>query len=233
VAGFLTLDSIPAGRVSRVVNLPDSQEWLAQFLGNFEDLFSPEFFEPYGALTPAEMTAEWFRIFLDFVEAPPMLLPPGLVSPFAGQVAPAGWLLCHGQTLLRNDYPALYDIIGLLYGSYVSDDEFDIPDLRQKFPLGAADSLGVPWTVGDPGGELAHTLTPAEMPMHTHPQDPHGHLASVASTGTLGTNQWRPDNTGPGYFPTQNTTATNQNAGGGEAHNNMPPYLTLNYIIKI
>lgn len=89
------------------------------------------------------------------------------------------------------------------------------PDLRDKFIVGA----GSTYAVGATGGEATHTLTVDEMPAHTHS------LAAAFSTGSVVTEQW----VGDGY----QITSTTESAGGGEAHENRPPYYALAYIMRL
>lgn len=84
---------------------------------------------------------------------------------------------------------------------------------------------------GATGGEVSHTLTVNEMPTHTHIQNAHGHRARYNSTGSVGGSRDIPISSGSSWKGTgtwlENTTATNQNAGGGAAHNNMPPFYAV------
>lgn len=98
--------------------------------------------------------------------------------------------------------------------------------LKDTFLLASGDT----YTAGNTGGEATHKLTVNEMPSHTHEQNAHTHtIGSLARYATGGNAN---ASVGAGYGNTQNyktgsTTATNQNTGGSQAHNNMPPYLTV------
>ncbi len=100
------------------------------------------------------------------------------------------------------------------------------PDLRNRFVLGAGSSYGL----GDTGGEASHTLTTSEMPSHKHisPFNERGEASGypwgIASSGHYGSN---------GGIDYDNYWAYTSPVGGGSAHNNMPPYLALYYIMKL
>ena len=126
----------------------------------------------------------------------------GTVLDFAGDTAPNGWLLCFGQSLLRADYPHLFDKIGTTYGS-VDGTHFSLPDCRGRVSVGKDDRGGVAAnrltnaasgvagaTLGAAGGSEAHTLTGAQLPAHNHPvflNDPgHTHTTTPSSPVVLG-----------------------------------------------
>jgi microcystin-dependent protein len=181
-------------------------------------------------------------------------VPAGAVMPFAGASAPAGWLLCFGQTVSRSQYGELFAVLGTTYGSGDGSTTFGLPDLRGRVVAGvdnmggsAASRLtsttitGGGDAVGEVGGSQTHTLTTSEMPSHTHVQDAHSHTYRPIATGGFNNGMWHFDGntlagadggTGGGTPSTNNTTATNQNTGGGGAHNNVQPTMVLNYIIK-
>lgn len=153
-------------------------------------------------------------------------IPAGSIMPFAGSSAPSGWLLCSGQAVSRSTYAALFAVISTTYGAGDGSTTFNLPDLRGRFPLGK-DNMGgssannVTATQADNLGQSAgaetHTLTISEMPAHDH--------AIKGSTNTAGgaTSMWAGNTAG---------ASAAQMQGGGAAHNNMPPYLTLNYLVK-
>lgn len=184
------------------------------------------------------------------------MTPTGTVESFAGSSAPTGWLLCHGQSLNATSNPQYADLWGVLGTTYGGSGitAFNLPDLRGRSVAGkdnmggsAANRItnaasGITGTsLGANGGAQTHTMTTAEMPSHTHTQNSHSHGTYAYWQGfTFGSFQTArasgADNVYTTYnqtIPTTSTTATNQNTGGGGAHQNMPPTIILNYIIKI
>jgi microcystin-dependent protein len=163
------------------------------------------------------------------------LLPAGAITQFAGASAPAGYLLCTGQSISTTTFASLFSAIGYTYGG--SGGFFNVPNLQNRVPVGKG--TGTFATLNSTGGAETHTLTIDQMPSHTHIQNPHNHAQTIGNIDdqnfTGGANQ-NPPADGPNAFSngslTQNTTAINQNTGGGQAHNNLQPYIVLNYIIK-
>lgn len=99
--------------------------------------------------------------------------PIGSLTMFAGAAAPVGWFLCNGQAVNRTTYAGLFAVIGTLYGSGDGVTTFNVPNLQNKFPVGA----GATYTIGTSGGSTAYTpagtvggtsLTAAQLPPHTH-----------------------------------------------------------------
>jgi microcystin-dependent protein len=163
--------------------------------------------------------------------------------------------LCYGQNISRTTYADLFAVISTTYGSGDGSTTFALPDLRGRVVAGidnmggsAASRLtsttitGGGDALGEVGGAQTHTLTTSEMPSHTHTQNAHSHgykpISNLASNNglwhfTADTLAGGDGSTGGGTNATQNTTATNQNTGGGAAHNNVQPTMVLNFIIKV
>ena len=98
-------------------------------------------------------------------------VPTGAIFPYAGSSAPTGYLLCDGSAVSRTTYSALYLITGDVYGAGNGSTTFNVPDLRQRFPLGKAAS-GTGAALGSTGGSINHTHT---TPNHTHTIAGHTH----------------------------------------------------------
>ena len=182
--------------------------------------------------------------------APQRFVPPGVVLPFAGASAPAGFLLCGGQAVSRATYAALFAAIGTTFGAGDGSTTFNLPDLRGRAAIGRDDMGGsaanritsggsgiAGTTLGAAGGAETHTLTSGQMPAHSHGVNDPGHSHTIAQGDTTpasftgragegdGNNAYSQATGGAG------TGISIQNTGGGGAHNNMPPALVLNHII--
>jgi len=145
----------------------------------------------------------------------------GAVLPYAGASAPTGFLLCDGAAVSRSTYSELFSVIGTTYGVGDGDTTFNLPNLKGRVPVGLDAAQTEFDALGETGGAKTHTLTTAQIPSHTHSVPYH-------PTGTNGGYS----GSSPSTLPT-NTGAQGGAAGGGEAHNNLQPYIALNYVIKI
>lgn len=159
-------------------------------------------------------------------------VPPGTVTAFAGSTAPSGWLLCDGQSYSISTYRDLYNAIGTTYGGY--GQSFQVPDLRGRFPVGK--DTGTFAALGGKGGEEKHTLTVSEMPAHQHSMNETVYMDTQVRGGTQ---IFLNDNTSGGrWLSTKRhdrleiSDIASGATGGSQAHNNLPPYLSLNFIIK-
>lgn len=141
----------------------------------------------------------------------------GSIQMYAGSTAPSGWLICDGSAVSRTTYADLFSVIGTTYGTGDGSTTFNIPNLKGKVPVGLDSSDTSFDTIGETGGEKTHTLTYDEMPSHSHG-------VIVGYTGSGSAHFYYSNNSGDGYLQTQN-------AGNGQAHNNLQPYIVLNYII--
>lgn len=97
---------------------------------------------------------------------------------FAGNSAPVGWLICDGSAISRTSYSALFDTIGVTYGSGDGITTFNIPDLKGKVIIGSSESH----PVSSVGGEEDHQLTAQEIPSHYHSIPQHGHSNNITAT---------------------------------------------------
>ena len=145
-------------------------------------------------------------------------IPIGSIIAYGDFVVPETYLLCNGQAVSRTDYPELFAIIGTRFGFGDGSTTFNVPDYRDKFILGAGGDV----YVAETGGEKEVTLTVDQMPSHRHEQ--YGITANASSSylSPIIDNAYSVRATG-------NFTS---NVGGGQAHNNMPPYVGTYYIIK-
>lgn len=136
----------------------------------------------------------------------------GMVSTFVG-VIPSGWILLDGSVLLQSDYPELTSVVP---AAWLSGSDINLPDISDSFVVGA----GNLYDLGTEGGETNHVLTVNEIPSHSHTYTP----------PTV-----NPDLEGPGVPDVGATVlgppASTGTAGSGDAHNNVPPFLALNYAI--
>lgn len=153
---------------------------------------------------------------------------------FAGNFAPRGWAFCDGQLLPIAQNTALFSLLGTMYGGN-GQTTFGLPDLRGRAPIHVGQGPGLSnFTQGELGGEENHTLTAAEMPAHTHT------AYADATNGTVDSPVNALPARNPASIPAYGagasaTLAANHvgTAGGSQAHNNMPPYLVLNYCIAL
>lgn len=163
----------------------------------------------------------------------------GEIKIWSSSTIPNGWSLCDGGTLNRTGTgAALFAVIGTTYGAGDGSTTFNKPDLKGRVPVGFDGSQTEFDTMGETGGEKTHVLTQTEMPSHTHVQNAHNHNFpgnGALTDGPTGVSYGVTNGTFYGFnaTSTNNTTATNQNTGGGAAHNNLQPYVVLRYIIKL
>ena len=158
-----------------------------------------------------------------------------MAEPFLSEIrimsfgfAPKGWAQCNGQLLPINQNQALFSLLGTTYGGD-GRVNFALPDLRSRTPIHS----GSGHTLGERGGEQAHTITISEMPEHVHianASSSAGNAAPVAnnvlaSTPALIYNA-------PGAL-TALQPGTIGNVGGSQAHLNMQPFLTLSFCIAL
>ncbi|HXZ29371.1 MAG TPA: tail fiber protein [Terriglobales bacterium] len=140
--------------------------------------------------------------------------------------APKGWALCNGQILPINQNQALFALLGTTYGGN-GQTNFALPNLQGRVPV----HMGSGFTLGQVGGEAAHTLIISELPAHTHQAV--GSPANPTLPSPAG-NLWCAN---PSLYNGSSNTAMNAaditSTGGSQPHDNMSPYLVLNFIIAL
>jgi microcystin-dependent protein len=166
-------------------------------------------------------------------------------SPFVGEIravpfnfAPSGWAFCNGQLMPISQNTALFSLLGTYYGGD-GKSTFALPDLQGSAPLQAGQGQGLTLRdLGESGGEPSVTLLQSETPIHTHTlqaynsggdqNSPTNFLLAVPSTGRSRVAT---------YSSYSNTTWMSFNAlstsGSSYPHDNMPPYLVVNFIIAL
>lgn len=159
-----------------------------------------------------EDTAQYIKQMILGIEDMKWLI--GITVPIYSDTLPDNMLLADGSTHDKADYPELWESTP---PSMRSATAFDVPDLRERFILGEGATIGN----RDTGGETEHTLSVAEMPAHNHTYSQPTFGVDIESVGV-------PDPTGVGNPPVVMNTSS---AGQGQAHNNMPPYYTMQYAV--
>ena len=157
-----------------------------------------------------------------------------MADPFISEIrimsfvfAPKGWALCNGQLLPINQNQPLFSLLGTTFGGD-GRVNFALPDLRARTPI----HVGGGHTLGEGGGEQAHTLSISELPTHTHfingSNNPADTNIPTDAYLAIANNAYAPAGNLVALSPASVT-----NAGGSQAHLNMQPFLTLNFCIAL
>ena len=161
----------------------------------------------------------------------------GEIRMFGGNFAPAGWAFCDGQLMPISQNDTLFNLIGTTYGGD-GQETFALPNLQSRFPMHAGQGPGISqnYQLGESGGVESVTLTTNQIPVHTHaavcttdfgqqPSPNPGYWAQP-TTGTM--------YTGAGQAPLVNLNANAvQVVGGNQPHENMSPFLCVNFILSL
>jgi len=152
----------------------------------------------------------------------------GEIRMFAGNFAPVGWNFCDGSLLSIAEFSTLFNLIGTTYGGD-GIQTFALPDLRGRIPV----HQGNGFVIGQLSGAETVTLIGNQIPIHTHVPLGQGTKSTQAGPGnnlwaTTSGNEYTA-NTAPG---TNMNTAAIGNAGNSQPHNNIMPYLAVNFIIS-
>ena len=162
------------------------------------------------------------------------------MDPFVGEIrvvgfnfAPTGWALCNGQLLSIAQNTALFSLLGTQFGGD-GRSNFALPNLQGCAPMHQGSGAGLtPRVMGETGGEASVTLLQTELPSHSHSAmaGASSNAASPANAIFGGGGRGKADAYAPGPATTPMNTLAVGISGGSQPHNNMPPYLTTNFII--
>ncbi len=163
----------------------------------------------------------------------------GEIRAFGFNFAPYGWFLCNGQTLAISAYTTLFAVIGTYFGGNGTTN-FQLPNLQGSVPMhwGNAPSGSV-YDLGEPVGTTNVTLNGNQLPMHNHMiQVATGAGGTQEPTGTPGPTTWLGSSNPADAYTASGPTNTNlsqkaigPNTGGNLPHENMQPFLTVNFCI--
>jgi microcystin-dependent protein len=163
----------------------------------------------------------------------------GQIMMFAGNFAPKGWAFCEGQLLPIAQNTALFSILGTTYGGNGTT-TFALPDLRGRVPIQPGQGPGLsPYSLGQMSGSESVTLIATQMPAHTHAFGAHGGQGDQPSPEgnvpavTVDPNTQQPLNSYSGTVSTTMAPSSVSLTGGSQPHQNMQPYLCLNFIIAL
>jgi microcystin-dependent protein len=165
----------------------------------------------------------------------------GEIRPVSFNFAPVGWALCNGQILPISQNTALFSLLGTTYGGNGTSN-FALPNLQALFPMHFGQSPGLsPYELGQTGGENAVTLLTQQLPTHSHA--PQGAPTAGSADSPAGA-VWAQPRFGRATDQVYATSATPGALapmapqtlladGGGQPHNNLPPYLVINFVIAM
>lgn len=185
-------------------------------------------------------------------------MPIGVVVDFCGSTPPNGWMLCYGQAISRTAYPECFAALGVKFGSGDGSTTFNLPDFRGRASFGVDNmggasanrvtiaGSGIGSFVGAVGGLEQIALQISQMPSHNHggtvtPGGNHQHTQLTIPVGNAGPgsgvvqspgNSGTPTLSGSTNFSGDHSHGINAE-GGGQSHNNMPPTLVMNKIVKV
>jgi len=155
----------------------------------------------------------------------------GQIMMFGGNFAPRGWALCDGSLLPISQNQALFSILGTTYGGD-GKTNFALPDLRGRAPIHAGSGPGLsPRKLGQKGGVEQVTLTTSQIPSHSHTLQGRSDAAGSddPSGRSLGKSNIYARQAADTAMAASSITAT----GGGQPHENMQPFLGINFIIAL
>ena len=153
----------------------------------------------------------------------------GAIRMFGGNFAPVGWAFCQGQLMAISENPTLFNLIGTTYGGD-GQTTFQLPDLQSRIPI----HQGPGFVIGQNGGTESVTLTTSQIPAHSHAPtcfSGAGNQASPSNGVWASTSPATQYSTQAPALPMAATACAS--AGGSQPHDNMVPFLVVNFIISL
>ena len=159
----------------------------------------------------------------------------GEIRMFAGNFPPVGWMFCDGQLMPIAENDALFVVVGTTYGGD-GQETFALPNLQSRIPIHQGTSDGTTYQMGEASGVESVTLTINQIPTHTHPlmasnAPGTGTNPAGAVLGALSPVSVYKANVAAPNIPMNANSITPQ--GGSQPHDNMQPFLCINYIISL
>jgi microcystin-dependent protein len=161
----------------------------------------------------------------------------GEIRMFAGNFPPVGWMFCEGQSLAISENEVLFQLIGTTYGGD-GQETFNLPNLASRVPIHMGTSpSGITYQLGELAGTEQETLTVQQMPSHNHgvvatstsqANSPAGAYFATMTSSQAGVTAY---NVGPAATPLVPSTLLP--SGGGQPHENVQPFLCINFIISL
>lgn len=236
VTDFAAKDSLSTGNPAKIVKGTEIDDELVAISGAIAskaDLASPTFTGTPAAPTASAGTNTTQVATTAFANtAAAAVAPTGEIKMWPTASAPSGFLLCNGAAVSRTIYAALFAVIGTTFGSGDGTTTFTLPDLKNKFAVGAGDLYSLAATGGSKDAVVVshtHTATVTD-PGHTHT------IPTTANVTTSGPNAMEDGSlNGGSYTVPSNTTGisvSNSTTGESGTNKNLPPYLALYFIIK-
>ena len=162
---------------------------------------------------------------------------------FGSNFAPRNWALCDGQLLAISQNSALFSLLGTIYGGD-GRTTFGLPEMRGRVPMHAGNGPGLtPRSLGQRSGQENVTLNTTQMPTHTHPATTTTQVSVSSSAGSEPNvngqylanhaGAYNEDPTAAAMLAGPSSTTTVANTGGNLSHNNLQPFMVVNFVICI
>jgi microcystin-dependent protein len=155
----------------------------------------------------------------------------GEIRMFAGNFPPVGWMFCDGNQMPISENETLFQLIGTTYGGD-GESTFNLPNLQSRIPIHMGTNAGITYQLAESSGTESETLTINQIPAHTHPLIASGEAGSTSNAAgamiATGPTLYRP---APAVAPMAAGSISPQ--GGSQPHENMQPFLCINFIISL